>query len=218
MGVASHLGIDLTDYDRRIRTFIPHYEEMLHVAATAIPASTKHIVDLGTGTGALAAQCLARARRAHVTGIDADNDILALAAARLGRRATLVNGSFLRVSLPKRCDAVVTSFALHHLRSRATKAALYRTIRLSLRRGGQFVTVDCQPARRKDLARTQMEAWRTHLRTAYSAREAKALLRAWSHEDSYMTLETELTLMREVGLKPEVVWRRDAFAVIVAQR
>ena len=33
MGVASHLGIQLTEYDRRIRTFIPDYEEMLDAAA-----------------------------------------------------------------------------------------------------------------------------------------------------------------------------------------
>src|SRR5215831_1860740 len=35
MSVASHLGIDLNDYDSRIRTFIPHYEEMLDVAGAA---------------------------------------------------------------------------------------------------------------------------------------------------------------------------------------
>ena len=59
MGVASHLGIKLTEYDSRIRTFIPHYEEMLDVAAAAIPPRARTIVDLGIGTGALSSRCLA---------------------------------------------------------------------------------------------------------------------------------------------------------------
>ena len=41
------------------------------------PSSTTTIVDLGVGTGALAARCLDRMRRARVVGIDADADILA---------------------------------------------------------------------------------------------------------------------------------------------
>ncbi|HEY5161617.1 MAG TPA: hypothetical protein VII81_01280, partial [Terriglobales bacterium] len=64
MDVAAHLGIDIVEYDERIRTFIPDYEEMLDVAAEAIPASARTIVDLGTGTGALAARCVERASRA----------------------------------------------------------------------------------------------------------------------------------------------------------
>ena len=33
MGAASHLGIDLREYDSRIRTFIPGYDELLDAAA-----------------------------------------------------------------------------------------------------------------------------------------------------------------------------------------
>src|SRR5262249_31027391 len=103
MSVAGHLGIRLSEYDARIRTFIPDYEEMIAVAGTAVPADSRTILDLGIGTGALAAACLARARRAHAIGIDADAEILTLAARRLGSRATLVAGSFTAGPLP-RCD------------------------------------------------------------------------------------------------------------------
>src|SRR5262249_36597329 len=100
MGVATHLGIKLSDYDARIRTFIPDYEEMLDVAADAVPPATRSIVDIGTGTGALAARCAAHAPSAHMTGIDADGAILSMAARRLGPRATLVVDSFLRAPIP----------------------------------------------------------------------------------------------------------------------
>src|SRR5262249_13154748 len=109
MSVAAHLGIDLSDYDARIHTFIPDSQEMIAVAAAAVPPDTRTILDLGIGTGALSAACLARARRAVAIGIDEDPDILTLAAERLGRRATLLTGSFLKTALP-RCDMAVASF------------------------------------------------------------------------------------------------------------
>src|SRR3954447_14558176 len=127
MSVASHLGIDLKEYDSRIRTFIPHYEEMLDVAAAAVPPRAGIIVDLGMGTGALTARCLMKARSARAVGIDIDQEMLALARRRLGSRATVTTGSFLRTPLPP-CDAVVASFALHHVRTRAAKRALYARI------------------------------------------------------------------------------------------
>ena len=55
MSVAAHLGIRLSEYDRRIRTFIPRYEEILDAAAASVVPKARTIVDLGIGTGALAA-------------------------------------------------------------------------------------------------------------------------------------------------------------------
>lgn len=216
VSVATHLGIRLSEYDARIRTFIPFYEEMLDVAAAAVPSRARCIVDLGIGTGALAARCLARAPRAAVVGIDTDADILAAAARRLGSRATFVVDSFLRAPLPS-CDAVVASFALHHVRTRSAKRRLYRRVRTALRPGGVVVVVDCQPSRHRQVAARQRDAWTAHLQRAYSARRARGFLRAWADEDVYVPLQAEMDLMAGSGLDPEVVWRRDAFAVLVSR-
>ena len=217
MSVAQHLGIDLADYDARIRTFIPDYEEMLDVAAAAIPAGARTIVDLGVGTGALAARCLAAAPRARVFGIDLDPDILAMASRRLGRRATFAAGSFLRTELP-RCDAAVSSFALHHVRTRAAKGALYQRLHAALRPGGLLLSVDCQPATDPALRRAQLDAWVAHLRRAYSPTRAARLLEAWSGEDVYVPLDAELELLRRNAFRVEILWRRGAFAVLRAAR
>ena len=217
MGVASHLGIKLTDYDTRIRTFIPHYEEMLDVAASAIPPGARTIVDLGTGTGALSARCLKTATKARIAGIDMDPEILVLAQRRLGPRATLTAGSFLRTPLPA-CDVLVTSFALHHVRTRGAKASLYRRIRAALRPGGTFFSVDCQPAGDPGIRRAQFSQWLAHLRRSYSPSAARALLAAWSHEDVYVPLDADTALMRAAGFRVELLWRRGAFAVIRSAR
>jgi len=214
VSVASHLGIDLADYDRRIRSFIPDYETMLDVAAEAVPAGARLIVDLGIGTGALSERCLRHARRARVVGIDLDAEIMALAQKRLGDRVTLVNGSFLRTDLP-RCDAIVASLALHHIRARTAKAALYRRFKRALRPGGRLIVVDCQPAERPALARVQHDAWRRHLQQTYSARETRRYFAAWAREDVYVPLDAELQLMARAGFRTDVIWRRGAFAVLV---
>jgi|SRR3954468_7301313 len=215
MSVASHLGIDLNEYDSRIRTFIPHYEEMLDVAAAAIPPHARTIADLGIGTGALSARCLQTARGARAIGIDVDPAILKLASRRLGVRGTFQSGSFLRASLPQ-TDAVVASFSLHHVRTSAAKRALYGRIRTALRPGGVFLSVDCQPARDQRVRRAQFTEWLAHLQRAYTAPQAKGFLRAWSHEDVYQPLDREMALMQSAGFDVELLWRRGAFAVIRA--
>lgn len=217
MSVAAHLGINLAEYDARIRTFIPDYEEMLDVAAASMPAHARTIVDLGTGTGALAWRCAEKASKAKIAGFDSDCEILKMAQRRLGSRASFFCGSFLRADLP-RCDAVVASFALHHIRTKRTKAGLYRRIHDALRPRGLFITVDCNPAADPALAREQLRAWEAHLRKSYSKLEAGNLLNSWSHEDVYMPLEVEIGLIQQSGFRVEVLWRNGAFAVLRGKR
>ena len=217
MSVATHLGIDIREYDARIRTFIPDYEEMLDVAAAAVPSRARTIIDLGTGTGALAARCLLEAPRARIVGIDGDADILQVAARRLRGRATFTCGTFLRAPLPP-SDAVVASFSLHHIRTRRAKATMYARIRRALRPGGRFIGVDCYPAADGAVARVQRDAWHAHLRHAYSPARAAAFLDAWSREDVYVPLESEIVMLKRCGLRVEVLWRKGSFAVLMGMR
>ena len=217
MSVATHLGIDLAEYDARIRTFIPHYEEMLDVAASAIHPGSQTIVDLGIGTGALSARCLTSAPQARIIGIDADAEILKAAARRLPASASFICNSFLRAEVPA-CDAIVASFALHHVRTRGAKAKLYKRLVAALRRNGQAITVDCHPANDSSLALLQFEAWKSHLMQHYTRKESESYLKAWSHEDVYVPLDAEMELMRGAGLAVEVLWRKGAFAVLRGKR
>ena len=222
MGVAAHLGIDLADYDARIRTFIPGYAALLAAGADAVPRGARTIVDLGTGTGALAARCLRRAPRASLVGIDADPGMLSIAARRLASaarpsaRTAFVAGNFLRLPIPP-CDTIVASFALHHVRTRAAKARLYARLRSALGRRGVLVSVDCHPSADRAAARAERDAWLAHLRRTYSRREAEGLLDAWSKEDVYVPIESEIQMLERVGFQVQVVRRRESFAVLRAR-
>jgi ubiquinone/menaquinone biosynthesis C-methylase UbiE len=218
VSVASHLVIDLDEYDARIRTFIPDYEEMLDVAAHVVGLRRpRRVVDLGTGTGALAGRIARTIRGASIVGIDEDPGMLRMAERRLRRRrATFVHGSFLTAPLPA-CDAITASFALHHIARPRDRRRLFTRARQALRRGGVLVSADCHPPAAEWLVEDGRRAWSRHLETSYGHTQAEAFLQAWSKEDFYMTLEGEERLLRLAGFATTVVWRRNWFAVIVAE-
>ena len=56
-----------------------------------------------------------------------------------------------------------------------------------------------------------------HLARSYSAKQAARFLRAWAKEDVYVPLMVEVELMGKAGLRPDVIWRRDGFAVVAAR-
>lgn len=217
MGAATHLGINLGDYDAVIRTLIPHYEELIGAAGAAVGALTRTapaVVDLGTGSGALAQAILTARPRARLTGIDADAGMLAMAAKRLRGRITTIHGNFETTPIP-RCDVVSASFALHHIRASRRKAALYRRAYAALTRGGLIVSADCCLAATAALQKNHRAGWLAHLRQNYSPARAEGFLSAWAKEDVYFTLEQEMALLKRAGFKVEVAFRKTCFAVVV---
>jgi SAM-dependent methyltransferase len=219
MGTGSHLGIDLAEYDARIRTFIPGYEQM-HAAVAgalrdAVRRRTPTIVELGIGTGALASRCLDACPTARLFGVDDDPTMLAAATARLEGRMHALRGSFESIDLPH-CDAVVACLALHHVPPGARRQRLFRRVRRALRPGGVLVNADCFPAGNPRIAAADRAAWVAHLERSYTPREVRGFFRRWAREDHYVPLADELAALRRAGFTVDVVLRRGAFAVMAA--
>ena len=220
MGHAAHLGIKLADYDRAIRTFIPRYTAMLDAAAAALAVHAPRaalVVDLGTGSGALAGRVLKAVPSARVVGVDEDEGMLGLAQKRLRGRLTALVGNFLSTPVP-RCHAITASFALHHIRTRRQKAALYGRCFRALRPGGVLVNADCCLASNSRRQAHDRSAWRDHLQETYGRSRAEGYLRAWAKEDFYFTLDDEIAMLKAAGFLVDVPWRHDSFAVVVATR
>ncbi len=224
MSAAKHLNIKLAEYDRRIRTFIPNYEEMLNEAASRLRSLKKRqpvLVDLGIGTGALAARCLAIQPQARLIGIDADADMLVWARRRLRRNGhrqpDLKQSDFLELEW-NRCDAVVSSLALHHIAAPASKRNFYARCFAALRLGGILILADCMPSQDRRLATQEFELWEAHLRHTYTPRQTRGFFKAWAREDSYFSLPEEMAMLRSAGFGVEVAWRRGLFAVLWAYK
>jgi SAM-dependent methyltransferase len=217
MRATTHLGIEFGAYDATIASLIPHYRELIRAAAGVVGAVAPNapaVVDLGTGTGALAAAIRKVRPKARLIGIDADGVMLTAARRRLRGGIDTVAGNFERAAIP-RCDVVSASFSLHHIATGRRKAALYRRAFAALRHGGLLVSADCYLASSARLQHFGREAWLAHLQRAYTRRKAEQFLRTWAKEDVYFTLDREMDLLREVGFAVEVPWRQDSFAVLV---
>lgn len=221
VSAASHLAVSPAGYDRRIRQYLPHYDELIAEAARALRYSQRSIrliVDLGVGTAALSRACLDEAAAARVYGIDEDAAMLAVANVRLGRRAsraTLVEGSFLSTPIPS-CDAIVATYALHHIRSTRAKQAFYARCFRALRPGGVLVNGDCAPASTERGFAADLDAWMAHMAPSCGGTSgARRVYRSWSDEDRYLPLATEERLLSRAGFRVDVPWRRSPFAVMV---
>ena len=220
MGTESHLGIDLAEYDSRIRTFIPGYEVMHDSVAQTLAATTRRqrptILELGIGTGALAARCLEARPSARVIGVDEDLTMIEATRARLGGRLhTALKGSFEAIDLP-RCDAIVACLALHHVPPGPRRGRMFRKLRRALRPGGVFINADCFPASNPRLAAADRAAWVTHLEASYTPREVRGFFRRWAGEDHYVPLSEEVAALERAGFRVDVTMRHGAFAVITA--
>jgi SAM-dependent methyltransferase len=215
------LAVSPAGYDRRIRQYLPHYEELIAESARALRYSLRRIrliVDLGAGTAALSLACLDEIPSARIWGIDEDPTMLDVARARLGRRAsraTLLEGSFLTTPIPS-CDAIVATYALHHIRSLSAKQAFYKRCHRALRPGGVLVSGDCAPASTDRGFEQELDAWIAHMAPSCGgSAEARRVYRSWGDEDEYLPLGVEQRLLTRAGFQVDVPWRRSPFAVIV---
>jgi tRNA (cmo5U34)-methyltransferase len=195
----------------------------LDLLALALPDQGKgrRVLDLGGGTGALAAAIAERFPAVTVEIWDTDADMLKLARTRcadFGRRVCYVKRSFAD-PLPA-CDAVVACIALHHVKDLAVKRSIYRNIFSALRPGGLFVNADTAVPAAGPLRDHAFRGWADSMQAhGIGEAEARGLFSAWALADYYPPLVTELQMLTEAGFaEPECFWREAAALVFGAAK
>ncbi|MBI5769506.1 MAG: class I SAM-dependent methyltransferase [Verrucomicrobia bacterium] len=227
--VSGHLKLRVAEYDELIRRLVPAYPAMrpvqLDLLALALPDGgacperSRRVLDLGGGTGALAAAIAERFPGATVEIWDTDPEMLAVSRERcapFGDRVRYVERSFTDPLPP--CDAVAACIALHHVKDLTVKAGIYQNIHAALRPGGIFVNADtavcATPALRDHAFRLWAASMRPH---GIGEKEACAHFASWAHEDYYPPLITELRMLADAGFaEPECFWREAAAVVFGA--
>lgn len=173
------------DYLRRADS-IPHRSEGESVLIEFVPVSAKTILDLGTGAGRLISLLKPLRPAAEFVGLDFSPTMLAGArdAFRNDRSVTIVAHDFdAPLPLMGRFDAVISSFAIHHL-IHERKRALYQQIFEILAPNGVFCNLE-------------------HV-ASVSPRMHAQFLEAISTPDEdpsnkLLDLETQLRWLREIG-------------------
>jgi putative AdoMet-dependent methyltransferase len=198
-------------YDQTVFAPTPHdgfenYREVLErVADLAAVGPRARVVDVGTGTGNLA--LLLKERGAQVTAVEPSQAMRAIAAAKLGGDQVL-DGHFLGLPLPDASqDAVVSTYAFHHL-SDERKAQGARELLRVLRPGGRIVLGDVAWANEE--ARISM--------IARFAQEGKAELVKEMEEEYYPTIGLLTSLFAALGCSVYVEQVNDWVWLLVARK
>ncbi len=204
---------------RLVPCFDGFYGAALRALDLAAPGRVTEVLDLGAGTGMLAAM-VARARPdARLTVLDGAPAMVAEARRTLGDRLATAHVRDLREPLPEGpWDAIVSALAIHHLAD-ADKAGLYGCAYDALRPGGVLVNAEqvlgATPA-------LDALAWAWHQREARALgsddAEWAASVERMRH-DRCATAEAQLTMLRDAGFEDVAVHFADGrFAVLAGRR
>ena len=145
--VGSHFESEWVEYDDDIRRAIPYYDDLLGIIVSIVRESVPEVrraLDLGVGTGNLAARFLGEFELCHLTGVDIVPSFVQAAAAKLAAyddRLTLVHADVCDLELEGPFDVIMTSLMFHHLTD-DHKADIYRRSFESLRPGGLLLNAD----------------------------------------------------------------------------
>lgn len=165
-------------------TYYARYDEVLDfVAETAGAAPGKRILDIGTGTGNLALRCIER--DACVVGLDPSPGMLEQARAKSAGKTNVefivADEPFLRIPFDELSfDAVVTTYAFHHIRNEVKSECVREMLRV-LKHGGVLIIGD--------------------LAFQYAESEKNALKEhKWLEEEFFTLIEPLRSVFAELGM------------------
>ncbi len=213
-----------TDEDRARRLLIPCFAEFYAALIRAIPFETEDefsLVELGSGSGLLAALVLHFFPRAKLTLIDRDDAAIEAARLRLAGHAeqtSLLHLDYAREDPTERYDLALSALSLHH-NSNLDKRALMRTIYATLVQGGSFIIADRVSGTTVDIEDHYWQVWEEEVRALGAAEED--IRRSLEHrgDDILATLETHLTAMDAPGFRNiDIYYKSMMFAVFGGQR
>jgi tRNA (cmo5U34)-methyltransferase len=182
---------DPDGYLEMVRAEVPDYDRVQDELARATDGiDARRVLELGTGSGVTSRRVLARHPRAHLTGVDSSEHMLA-AADLPGADLRLQD---LRDPLPEGpFDLVFSALAIHHLDA-AAKADLFGRVSAVLAPGGRFVMADVVVPEDPDDVVTPLDA-------GFDLPEAVPDLLGW---------------LQDAGLRGHVAWQARDLAVLTA--
>ncbi|MGH7454556.1 MAG: class I SAM-dependent methyltransferase [bacterium] len=221
----------VAEYDAKMEIMHPNRAKMADIVCAMLPFARDAeitVLDLGTGTGFLVARLLQAFPQAQVIAVDGASAMMQQAQARLGAKSKQLTwkiGSFQQLAgdndVPE-LDAVVSSFALHHLAAEE-KRRLYHALHAKLRDGAWFVNADILVAPYEEIEACYQhlrqvgiqKRWREHGEEKSLAAIAAELVELEKKDrDQPLPLDTDLRLLKEAGFRAvDCFWKETREAV-----
>lgn len=214
---------DAGQYNRARLQLVPCQRELFDWVLRLMPfprETSARILDLGAGTGLLAARLAAAFPNAQITLLDASGAMLEQGQRNFGRneRFHYEVRDFAHEAIQGSFHAVVSSLAIHHLNA-FEKRALFRRIRIALEVGGVFVIADQVAGPTAEIERRYQADWMREARElGISEIDLEAALERQKMDQS-STLTEQLAWLTEAGFRNVNCWyKNQRFVVIAGER
>ena len=212
--VKDHFEEEAREYDELILKLIPHYQEMVKSLINSIPFEDSKpikVLDLGCGTGNITLAVKRRYSNAQVTCVDLAERMIDLTRFKLSEYDDIKYhvGDLRDMEFKSDCDLIISSLALHHLRTDEEKIAVYQKIYDSLKEGGTICIADNVQASSKYMEIVNIEQWKEFMLKSLTEKEIDELwLPTHFKEDYPAPLVKHVDWLREIGFKHvDVSWK-----------
>jgi tRNA (cmo5U34)-methyltransferase len=207
------------DYDRTRRRLVPGFDDFYRAAIDLIQfprESSLKVLDLGAGTGLMAAFIAYSFPNARITMVDISNEMLERARARFelaGPRFRFEVSDYGVDRIQEKYDVIVSALSIHHL-SDEQKRSLFKRIHGALNDEGVFVNAEQFRCATPERHKFHHERWITRVRElGVDDRDLAAALERMKF-DRAATLEDQLEWMREAGFREiDCAYKNLIFAV-----
>jgi tRNA (cmo5U34)-methyltransferase len=224
MSVAAAFDAVAGEYDAARRRLVPCFAAFYGTARELVaewgPAPGARVLDLGAGTGLLAAMVRASHPDCLLTLVDVAPAMLDQARQRLGEQDGTI---FLVADYATAClggpyDLVVSALSIHHLPD-CDKQRLFGRIHTALAPGGLFVNADQVLAPTPELELRAYARWRAQAAALGSSQAELAAAEARMAHDRCATLEDQLSWLRAAGFaEVDCAFKAWRFAVYSGRR
>lgn len=223
--VKEHFEEEAKEFDSIILKLIPSYKEMIDSMVSAIPFDNFDnfkVLDLGCGTGNVSKIVKTKFPNAMISCIDIAENMIEMAKIKLEdyQDVKYYTGDFVEFEFQDKYDVIVSSLALHHIKTDENKKEFYGRIYSALKHGGIFLNSDNVLGSNDNLNMLYRKKWiEFMLQNVPKAEVEEKWLPKHDEEDFPSPLMSHLKWMDETGfVSLDVIWKHSQFAVYCGKR
>ena len=223
--VKQHFEKEAREFDEIILQLIPYYEEIVEAALTIIQYDNKtrlKVMDLGCGTGTLAQKIKEKYPNSRITCVDIAQNMLKMAQSKLQNYSDISyqNEDFQELEFESEYDVIISSLALHHLKSEKQKKKFYNKIYRALAKKGIFINADMVLASNEEVQKVYMEKWKSFMQKNVSKKEVEnKWIPKYHQEDWPVKMMQHIQWLQNIGFKEvDVVWKYYNYAVYTGKK
>jgi len=223
--VKEHFEEEATEFDKTILKLIPHYPEMINSMISTIPHTDSdrfNVLDLGCGTGNVSLAVKQKFKNASISCNDIAENMIEMAKIKLENYSDIkyYTGDFSKFEFDGKYDVIVSSLALHHIKTDEEKKKLYSMIYDLLNSGGIFINSDCVLGSNEELTDLYNKKWIEFMLESVTEREVQEKWVPQSKAEDFPTsMINHLTWLEEIGFKgQDIIWKYYGWAVYCGSR